>query len=71
MYSHLSENSTFHNYEEFCLDVDVVAAPWLMANQLDQIIGQAFAVAEKQCSKTQKPPWSAKLHIASLKVRYW
>jgi hypothetical protein len=66
MYSHLSGNSAFHKYEEFCLDVDVVEAPWLLANQLGQIIGQVFAVAEKHCSKTQKPPWSAKLHIALL-----
>jgi hypothetical protein len=71
MHSHLSENRAFHRYHEFCLDVNVVDEPWRLANQIDQVTGHAFATAEKHCSKTQKPPWSAKLHVASLKVRYW
>jgi hypothetical protein len=56
MHSHLSENRAFHQYQEFCLDVDVVAEPWRLANQIDQVIRHAFATAEKHCSKTPKPP---------------
>jgi hypothetical protein len=41
------------------------------ANKLDQVIGQAFKTAERHCSKPPRPPWSVKLHLASLKVRYW
>jgi hypothetical protein len=71
MHSRLSENRAFHRYQEFGLDVDAVAVPWRLANQSDQVIGHAFATAEKHYSKTPKPPWSEKLHMASLKVRYW
>jgi hypothetical protein len=37
----------------------------------DTMIGQAFKTAEKHCSKQPRPPWSEKLHHASLRVRYW
>jgi hypothetical protein len=71
MYSHLHEHKAFHQYQNFCLDVDVVDAPWRQANKIDQVLGQAFQTAECHCSKTPRPPWSVKLHLASLKVRYW
>jgi hypothetical protein len=33
MYSHLAENKIFHQYQEFCLDADIVAQPWKLANK--------------------------------------
>jgi hypothetical protein len=71
MYTYLDENKAFHQYQDFCLDDDVVAAAWIPANHLDTMIGQAFQTAEKHCSKQPRPPWSEKLHHASLRVRYW
>jgi hypothetical protein len=71
MHAHLTEHRAFHHYQEFRLDVDVLQEPWRQANKIDRIIGQAFQTAEKHCSKHPKPPWSAQLHHASLKVRYW
>jgi hypothetical protein len=53
MHSHLSANRAFRRYQEFCLDAKVVEEPWRLANQINQVIGQAFATAEKHCSKTQ------------------
>jgi hypothetical protein len=35
------------------------------------MIGQAFKTAEGHCLKQPRPPWSEKLHHASLRVRYW
>jgi hypothetical protein len=71
VHSHLRENKVFHSYQEFRLDREVLDDPWRMANQIDSLIGQAFHVAESSCYKPPKPPWSEKLHIASLKVRFW
>jgi hypothetical protein len=71
MYAHLDENKAFHQYQDFCLDVDVVDKPWLQANHLDTMLGQAIKTAEKQCSKHPRPPWLEKLHHATLRVRYW
>jgi hypothetical protein len=71
MHSHLRENKVFHSYQAFRLDRDVLKEPWRMANKIDSLIGQAFQVAETSCYKPPKPPWSEKLHIASLKVRFW
>jgi hypothetical protein len=61
----------FHQYQEFRLDTDIAAKPWVLANKIDAHIGHAFQVAEASCYKNPKPPWSEKLHLASLKVRFW
>jgi hypothetical protein len=71
MHSHLRENKVFHSYQEFRLDREILDAPWRMANKIDSLIGQAFHAAETSCYKPPKPPWSEKLHIASLTVRCW
>jgi hypothetical protein len=71
VYSHLAEQKAFHQYQSFGVEVDVVDEPWRKGNKIDQVLGQAFKTAERHCSKTQRPPWSVKLHLASLKVRYW
>jgi hypothetical protein len=71
MYRHLAENKVFHQFQYFCLNVDVAAEPWRDANKIDNDIGHAFSAIEKHCSKTPKPPWSETLHHTSLKVRYW
>jgi hypothetical protein len=71
MHSDLTEHRAFHQYQEFRLDVDILEEPWQQANKIDRVIGQAFQMAEKHCSKHPRPPWSAKLHHVSLKVRYW
>jgi hypothetical protein len=71
MHSHLSENKVFHSYQEFRLDRDVLAEPSRITNKIDSLVGQAFQVAETSCYNPPKPPWSEKLHIASLKVRFW
>jgi hypothetical protein len=71
VYAHLMENKVFHKYSDYCLDVDVLHAPWNTANAIDDILGQAFSKAERDCSSIPQHPWSVKLHKASLKVRYW
>jgi hypothetical protein len=71
MHSHLAENKVFHKYQDFRLDRDILAQPWRQANQIDDLLGQAFRTAKLKCSTPPKPPWSEKLHLASLKVRYW
>jgi hypothetical protein len=71
VYSHQSENKVLHQYQEFLLDVDGMDKPWVQANKLDDMLGQALATAEKHCAVRPAEPWSAKLHIASRKVRYW
>jgi hypothetical protein len=71
MYSHLQENKVFHHYQEFRLDCDSIDKPWNLANKIDNQIGHAFQLAESSCYKPQKNPWSEKLHLASLKVKFW
>jgi hypothetical protein len=68
---HLVENKVFHQYQEFLLDIDGMAKPWVPANTLDDMPGHAFDTAEKNCAVRPSEPWSSKLHIASRKVRYW
>jgi hypothetical protein len=46
MYSHLVNNQVFHKYQVFCLDRDVLDKLWVMANNIDTLIGQAFLTAE-------------------------
>jgi hypothetical protein len=55
MYVHLAENKVFHQFQDFCLDVDVAAEPWRAANKIDKAIGHAFTTAGKHCYKTPKP----------------
>jgi hypothetical protein len=71
MHSHLTENKVFPKYQDFRLDRDILAQSWRQANQIDDLLGQAFRTAELKCLTPPKPPWSKKLHLASLKVRYW
>jgi hypothetical protein len=40
MHSHLTENKAFHQFHEFCIDLDAVDEPWHLANKLDQLVGQ-------------------------------
>jgi hypothetical protein len=60
MHSHLTENKAFHQFHEFCIDVDAADEPWHLANKLDHLVGQAFHTADQYCSKTPRQPWSAK-----------
>jgi hypothetical protein len=71
MFSHLHENKVFHQYQDFRLDKDIAAKHWVLANKIDVHIGHAFQLAKASCCKHPKPPWSEKLHLASLKVRFW
>jgi hypothetical protein len=71
MASHLHENKLFHKYEEFMVDCDTLQKPWEPANAIDSMLGRAVETAERHCSTPGRPPWSEKLHLASMKVRYW
>ena len=70
-YDHLDLNQVFHLSAAFKLDVGTATKPWVQANKIDTLIGQAFQCAEKHCAKPIRPPWSEKLHKASKKVRFW
>jgi hypothetical protein len=56
---------------EFSECAATLQKPWVQANKLDAVIGQAFSLAERKCYTSPRPPWSEKLYFASLKVRYW
>jgi hypothetical protein len=71
VHAHLMENKVFHKFHAYCLDVEGLSEPWQPANSIDNMIGQAFASAERDCSSIPCHPWSEALHKASLKVRYW
>jgi hypothetical protein len=71
VYDHMQENKAFHKYQEYLLDVDTEPEPWRLANDIDDVVGQALAIGEAACSSTPQPPWSGPLHKASQKVRYW
>jgi hypothetical protein len=71
VHSHLHANKVFHAFQEYRLDADLLDAPWRRANDLDNMLGQALDTAERACSSVPQHPWSANLHKASLKVRYW
>jgi hypothetical protein len=71
MSSHLHENKVFHKFQEFLVDCDHHDKPWEPANAIDSLLGQAFKTAERHCATPERPPWSEKLHLASMKVRYW
>jgi hypothetical protein len=70
-YDHLLKNKVFHQYQEFLLDSDTHPALWQPANHIDSLLRQAILCAERRCRRKPRPPWSEKLHLASLKVRYW
>jgi hypothetical protein len=61
VFAHLQENKVFHKFQEYLLDVDVIPEPWREANAIDDILGQAFAVGEQECSSTPRHPWSENL----------
>jgi hypothetical protein len=71
VYSHVLENKVFHQFQEFLVDIDGMEKPWVRANTIDDMLGQAFVTAEKQCAVCPAEPWSSKLHVASWKVIYW
>jgi hypothetical protein len=53
------------------IDCDTFAHPWVPANAIDAMLGQAFKTAERHCATHDRPPWAEKLHLASMKVGYW
>jgi hypothetical protein len=71
VYSHLLEKNVFHQFQDFLLDIDGMEKPLVRANTIDDMLGQAFVTAENQYDVRLAEPWSAKLHNASRKVRYW
>jgi hypothetical protein len=70
-HDHLQNNHAFTQFATFSTDAPTLSKPWVRANKLDDLIGQAFSLAERKCHKRPRPPWSDKLFFASLKVRYW
>ena len=70
-FDHLDSNRAFHSFAPFELDVDTAPQPWIQANKINVLIGQAFQCAEQLCAKPILPPWSENLHRASKKVRFW
>jgi hypothetical protein len=44
------ESKVFHKCQEHMLDVDVLPEPWWLANEIDDILGQALAALEHECS---------------------
>jgi hypothetical protein len=71
VYAHLTENKVFHSFAEFLQDVDTADRPYIAADSIDRSIGHALSAAERKCAIPPRPPWSEKLHLASLQVRYW
>ena len=68
---HLHENNIFKRTETLIENVNINTHPWNEANKIDDQIGIAINKAKKACQRPQRPPWSEKLHHASLKVRFW
>ena len=71
VHSHLANNNSFRKLTELSSTVASMDQPWIQANKLDDVLGQALKLADKFCTKKQRPVWSLALHTASLKVRYW
>jgi endonuclease/exonuclease/phosphatase family metal-dependent hydrolase len=70
-YDHLIENDTFNKYSHFAKHIDNNLTPYIIANSLDNQITKSLLSAERKIARPQRPPWSAKLHNASLQVRLW
>ena len=51
-HQHLLENKVFHAYAKLLLDCNSSLTPWIQANQVDKMIGQAFQCVEAKCTHT-------------------
>ena len=71
VHSHLQQNRFFQALDTYYESFHSHPAPWIQANHLDALMGQAIASAVRRCAHPTRPPWSAPLHRASLKLRFW
>jgi hypothetical protein len=53
------------------VDCDTLQKTWEPTSAIDSMLGQAFQNAKRHCATPDRPTWSVKLHLASMKVRYW
>ena len=70
IHQHLASNNIYEKFDKYMETIDNDLQPWIQANNIDDQIGLAIQTAKKQCQTYRKPPWSEKLHHASLVVRY-
>jgi endonuclease/exonuclease/phosphatase family metal-dependent hydrolase len=70
-YDHLIHNDTFNKYSNFAQHVNSTQNPHVLANSIDDQITKSLLSAEKKIARPPRPPWSEKLHKASLQVRLW
>jgi hypothetical protein len=70
-YDHLIHNDTFNKYTNFAQHVENNPVPYILANSIDRQITKSLLSAEKKIARPPRPPWSEKLHKASLQVRLW
>ena len=71
VYTHLVFNNVFGMEEQFIKSIDQNQKPWITANHIDFMLGQAIQAGKKLCHKPTRPPWSEKLHHASLTLQFW
>jgi hypothetical protein len=70
-YDHLIYNATFAQYAVFAQHVNDNSNPHVVANSIDAQLTMSLLSAEKKIARPPRPPWSEKLHQASLQVRLW
>ena len=71
VHKHLMQNNIFHQMKEFLASTKQLERPWEIANMIDTQITKGINVGLRECFKPKYPPWSLKLHHASMTVRFW
>ena len=71
LYQHFTDTGGHKLMHQFNEQSSSLPEPWILANKIDSLLGQAIDKAFRICSKPRRPPWSDTLHLASMKVRYW
>ena len=69
--NHLQHNHTMKQYETLLKNIESNDRPWELENIIDDQLGLTITSAKKVCHRKYRPPWSEKLHHASLRVRLW
>ena len=69
--SHFQCNGLYDKTNSFQSTIQTNTQPWIEANIIDTQIGLAIQHGKKKCFVPKRPPWSEKLHHASLTVRFW
>ena len=69
IYTHCQHNKIFDKFQQFSTteNKEIIR----LGNSIDDQLTKGISKALKQCSNPITYPWSAKLHHASLRVKYW